>query len=727
MTLWMKSRVRSANIDLVNNLQFILIQIFMRAHRPRHLILIILNITQVLTILACLSVLTHAQTQNPTPSPSPPPSAGTGGESFSDYLRSVMSTAANLLPIIQNEVEGPLLPWVSSIAWGVAILITYFSFARIWRENAGAGVDLFWWFGRLAICITLMGSGPLIVTQLSDMGFRLAVGDDGVSVGGSVLNNFYLKQRTSFDNAYIKFSRGHFTVQSTPVQPVPGGVQGVLFSIESPMQGTTRKLDEISKSMPLLFDSLNLARGVISFGDFFLMMLSSILLIAMRLTAPVMIALAIDRNIAQKVTYQYVWGTIVLTLIWPIVALVIKSVAYLGGNIAMAVGDQPVYAFDAATMEIIKNGSQQPVYTIVIAVLIMLISGLCLWGSPYIAYQLSIGRVYEGVSTTVSSWVGQLVGAGIGYYSASMAAGIQRQADTLQAQGGFNAEVTRATTGQAAADLNARSAKLEKTIGQQGSLINQLAGIDAAKESSKYQATAEQNYNMASLDAQNKLEKANIDTRRDLASADFEAGRQRENTTIDADSWASERELYAAKTESVAHSLGNIASAAGPKGQAIGGAVKLGGEAVGGGLRYNAIQARADGRQDAIDLYTDQAINNQGVAADDFKLSQDNYRRSMEGATRERRQYLHDAVDRVAGISEAGARRGSDMIIGGYNQAYKMNIQANAMNARGAIKAATQVRDAAIEAARLRAVASVVSALGHNIARNIEQGLTLRY
>jgi hypothetical protein len=35
-------------------------------------------------------------------------------------------------------------------------------------------------------------------------------------------------------------------------------------------------------------------------------------------------------------------------------------------------------------------------------------------------------------------------------------------------------------------------------------------------------------------------------------------------------------------------------------------------------------------------------------------------------------------------------------------------------------------RDATIEAAKLRAVAAVGSAVGHNIARDMEQGLTLR-
>jgi predicted PurR-regulated permease PerM len=40
-----------------------------------------------------------------------------------------------------------------------------------------------------------------------------------------------------------------------------------------------------------------------------------------------MIALAIDRNLADKISYPFLWGTIVLTLIWPVVAQLIRAFA----------------------------------------------------------------------------------------------------------------------------------------------------------------------------------------------------------------------------------------------------------------------------------------------------------------------------------------------------------------------------------------------------------------
>ena len=65
--------------------------------------------------------------------------------------------------------------------------------------------------------------------------------------------------------------------------------------------------------------------------------------------------------------------------------------------------------------------------------------------------------------------------------------------------------------------------------------------------------------------------------------------------------------------------------------------------------------------------------------------------------------------------------------MGGYNQGYNLALQANEAKFGGTVKAAEKVRNAAVEAARLQAVASIINSVGHNVARNIEQGMTLRY
>src|SRR5689334_2814606 len=144
--------------------------------------------------------------------------------------------------------------------------------------------------------------------------------------------------------------------------------------------------------MPTMFSVLSFSRGIIEFGDLFLLMLGGFLLIAVWLTAPFMIAIAIDRNLAHKIAYPFAWGVIVLTLIWPVASYLIRSLAYLAGNMAMAMGDStPLYVWDSATMQVISNPLAQPIYTIVIAAVIMPITGLCVWFSPVIAYKVSMG------------------------------------------------------------------------------------------------------------------------------------------------------------------------------------------------------------------------------------------------------------------------------------------------------------------------------------------------
>jgi len=115
------------------------------------------------------------------------------------------------------------------------------------------------------------------------------------------------------------------------------------------------------------------------------------------------------------------------------------------------------------------------------------------------------------------------------------------------------------------------------------------------------------------------------------------------------------------------------------------------------------------------------------TAAGRFDQNQNLYREGVKTATVQRATDLTGAADAGSAIAAAGARRGAGIAVGGHNQAYSLNLQANRITYDGAVKAATQVRDASFEAARLRALSSVVSAVGHNVARDMEQGLTLRY
>src|SRR6266545_175172 len=108
----------------------------------------LLALMHLATFSLCLGLTVFAQTPGPTPTPTP-----TGGKTLSENIAGLAQRAGELIPKLQSEIESPLLSWFEKIAIVLAALVVMFSFARLWRENNGAGADAFWWFGRLAICL----------------------------------------------------------------------------------------------------------------------------------------------------------------------------------------------------------------------------------------------------------------------------------------------------------------------------------------------------------------------------------------------------------------------------------------------------------------------------------------------------------------------------------------------------------------------------------------------
>jgi hypothetical protein len=442
----------------------------------------ILSILRIAAVAGCLSLSSFAQTPNPTPPPAP---AKPTGNSLPQFFDRLISRAGALIPQLENEIEWPLLPWLENIAWWLAMLIIFFGFARLWRENSGAGADLFWWFGRVAVIFVLAGSGPTIVSKLDLIGQEIAWGGSGAS--NNVLYRFYNNHRKSFETGYRRFTRGHFTVEPTgeKLKPRPNGgeaILGVLRDVVASPQGVNKKFETISRDLPLLFLILSFSRGILAFGDLYLLVIGGFLLIAVKLAAPLMIALAIDRNLANKISYPFLWGTIVLTLIWPVVAQLIRAFAYMGGNLAMSLdASDVVYQWDPQTMGEIMISGAEPFYVVIIAIVIMTIAGLSLWMSPVIAYKVAMGQVYESVSSTVSGWAGALVGAGIELYSSAMAASIANQGERTQIQGQYTGELTRAGAAYEAGKLSALANQIRSITGIEGNRIAAGPAIRATR------------------------------------------------------------------------------------------------------------------------------------------------------------------------------------------------------------------------------------------------------
>lgn len=142
-----------------------------------------------------------------------------------------------------------------------------------------------------------------------------------------MLFEFYKAQRDSFNESYQKMTMGTFTVKVDgrdftvrPSDPNVGTFVGVLYDSEGTVKDLDKKLNDSSYTLPTLFNWLNAARTILEGGDFWLLLLGGILLLIFKAAAPLMMAVAIDQKLAHKVSYPFVWGCVVLTLIWPAVS-----------------------------------------------------------------------------------------------------------------------------------------------------------------------------------------------------------------------------------------------------------------------------------------------------------------------------------------------------------------------------------------------------------------------
>src|ERR1051325_6176893 len=443
-----------------------------------------MKIRRVLSIVILCGILlvpfmAHAQAPAPTPAPSPV-------RSLSDNISALSQRAAALLPYINDEIVSKLIGWFELLAWVFGNCLAGFAMLRVMREDNGEGSNLSWRFGRLGLFFVLSGTSLAIINGLTTIGYEIANGNE--TGQQSVLQKLYLAQRDSFNDSYAKFQENLFTVKvdgrETAVNPVPLGsesVLGIIVDADSTIQDFDQKADVSQWSISTMMTWLNFERALIEFGDLILVILGAALTLGLKLAMPFMLACIVDKPIASKTTYPFFYGVIALTLVWPSVSKIIRIVAYMWGNVAMAVGDSsPLYIWNYQTMRAITDPLAQPQYTIALAAFGMGLGALCLYGTPFISLYLLSGRIYESVATVVSSWMGAMVGTGIEKYSAEAAASINRQAEATQYNAGYQADVTRSAGQQEGGNLRAQGQRMAQLASIQAALTSQVAATTGA-------------------------------------------------------------------------------------------------------------------------------------------------------------------------------------------------------------------------------------------------------
>src|SRR6202171_1929729 len=649
-----------------------------------------------------------AQAPSPTPAPSPV-------RSLSDNIAALSQRAGSLLPYIENEIVSKLIGWFELLAWVIGNCLAGFAMLRVMREDNGEGSDLYWWFGRLALFVMLSGTSLAIINGMSGIGYEIANGNE--TGQQSVLQRLYLAQRDSFNDSYAKFQQNMFTVKvdgrEEAVTPVPLGTEsvlGILVDTDSTIQNFDQKADVSQWNIATMMTWLNFERALIEFGDLILVILGAALTLGLKLAIPFMLACIVDKNIANKTTYPFFYGVIALTLLWPSVSKVIRIVAYMWGNVAMAVGDSsPLYIWDYQTMRAITNPLVQPEYTIALAVFAMGLGALCLYGTPFISLYILSGRVYESVATVVSSWMGAMVGTGIEKYSAEAAASINRQAENTQYNAGYQADVTRSAGQQDAGNMRAQGQRSAQLASIQAALTGQVAATSGAATTQRLIIQAAAGFQKSSTAA---------DVSRSIRETDIGASREVSNIVAGA-----ERDLSMTRGNA---SVGKIEKAMDVTESAIPSDAPLL-RGVVSWPKVTAVDAHRDVATNATTQYSRDMVQNQETIANRVIYSSQQYQGDMNKAINKQAGQQIAGVNAGAGEAIAGYRRGAAQARGGVEQNYTKELDANRTVYTSQVDAAGQIRGAGLEAAKLRQVASVIALVGREISREVGQGMRIRF
>lgn len=659
-------------------------------------------------LVAILLLPVVVQAQAPTPSPSPV-------RSLSENMAALTQRAASLLPSFDNEIVSKLIGWFELLAWVIGNCLAGFAMLRIVREDNGEGSNLYWWFGRLGLFFVLSGTSLAIINGMSAIGYEIANGNE--TRQQSVLQEMYLAQRDSFNDSYAKFQQNMFTVKvdgrETAIEPVPIGsesVLGIIVDSESTLKDFDRKADVSQWNISTMLTWLNFERALIEFGDLILVILGAALLLALKLAMPFMLAGIVDKQLASKTTYPFFYGVVALTLVWPSVSKIIRIVAYMWGNVAMAVGDgDPLYIWNYETMRAITDPLAQPQYTIALAAFGMGLGALCLYGTPFISLYFLSGRIYESVATVVSSWMGAMVGTGIEKYSAEAAASINRQAESTQYNAGYQADVTRSAGQWEAGNMRAQGQRTAQLASIQAALTGQVAATQGAATTQRMiiQAAAGFQKSQVGSEVARNIRDTNIGASREVGS--IIAGAKR-------DLYMNAGNTSAAKID---QGVSLVNAMVPPEVPVVRGLVEI--------PKYDAITKRNRTANEATTGFSAEMVQNQELVAGRIAGSAQRYQTEM-----------NQAIDRQAGAQVAGVNAGAGQAIGGYqrganearagvDQNYRLEVGANKQIYVSQVDAAGQIRSAGLEAAKLRQAAAVISAVGREISREVGQGMRIRF
>jgi hypothetical protein len=689
----------------------------------------LLSIIFTLAVIFCCASLTTSA-EDITPAASLPPTAPQGAMtnppplrfdrsgSFGAQIAKFGLRARELMSGLQAEMMS-LMRWVEYLALVLMTVVIIGSGVREWHENNWEGRNLFWWFGRVAVCLLLFGGGVGIIDELYLAGKEIAEGENH----DSMLFKFYEDREVLFNESYEKVVDGNFKVtvrgQEFKVEPIDGAEAflGVIYDQEDTLRDVTSKLNDSAYTLPRLFAILSIARGVMELGDLWLVVLAGLLTMTFKVTAPFMVVLGIDRKLSQRTVNAYLWGLIVLTLVWPSVSYFIRGLAYMAGNLAMSMGDQgQVYTFADGAQKALRFVDTQPVYTIGFGALMMLGAGLALWVSPFLAYSIALGRVFESVSQTASQYAASFVGAAVEWVSANVGAKISRQAERIQIQGGNEAEQERARGEKRAADLGATARMAQALGGARAQKITSLGQVWANRNNQVGMANAARDFQNTSAFRQYQYNYRNWMTARAKENQDIRVTGKQQLAELKAGALGAEFDI-------TARAPGNF----GAIGAGVGLPMQHFSNIYTWRMRGGALIESTRGRNENLDNYY---LNG-------FKMGKDHVPSLNESAvifTTDMYAANRDYAKAQGDVARASAAQAAKGINDGYmrqlhtaHRVYDLETEANQARFNAQMKAADITLRSGLEAANLRAMSHVITQVASKVTRDIEKGIEMRF
>lgn len=628
--------------------------------------------------------------------------------SFTAQIQNLMKTGQEwLFKSVLTSIVKPLMPILTFLAWIVASFALILAFMRRFHDNRGLGPEqLVAWAVRSIVFMVLIGASPFII--------------DGLTVTGKFfarpIKAYNRQLITTFDDKMKQYVKATFSVEDPNellAERLPNGQAGLVGIITdkgSSVKDITGELNVLGWSLPRLFTLMVVGQNIIKFGGLFLAIAGLFILIGLKLAAPIMSAVGFDEKFAGQIFYPFCWGVATFALAFPIVKEITLYVCYGFGLLALSIyNGESLYSLDPSTAQIITNGAYDPASSALIVTILFFVSSLCFILVPWLSYRVLRGQVYEGVSQISMGWMLSSLGTALETYGLVAGAAIHRQAESTQIQGIYNAEQAGAKKSLEAANRATEARLVSSTAGVEGGLVTSLGQIRANQVTQTLMAQANKTFGMVSSSAA---------TRREITGTLAESEGTREARTFDGKKEVELRgqgnlERFGMKTYEFTPGGSSIAGTSVP--------IRPGQELFDWARGKHPIQVVNEQMDSTTKANVSLQNNNTQIVADKKIEASNTYQGEINKAFENQAAQTISAVDRGSGIASQASRQGANIQLSGVRRSAELERGSNQLNFEGRTEAASINQTAALEAARLRMVSTVVSGFFRDMDRRLEE------